>query len=139
MIGNAAPVQLRKSNRIIVPFNRNNRENWVTHSDDDGLTWAAPRQVFGAAHKSWHWIGLGPPSSIQLESGRIVVPAYHAIDHGDGESSRGHTMLSDDGGESWRLGCEDFGGIHLSNECAPNAAASPYFMRPGLTLPHLCV
>jgi hypothetical protein len=27
-------------NRILLPHSRNNSDVWVTHSDDDGLTWA---------------------------------------------------------------------------------------------------
>lgn len=61
---------------------------------------------------SWQFIGTGPPGSIQLQTGRVLVPAYHSYIRGlaDGVSqlynnfALGHTIISDDGGDSWRLG-----------------------------------
>eukprot|EP01047_Picozoa_sp_COSAG01_P026528 COSAG01_NODE_1712_length_9409_cov_4.588077_8_plen_333_part_00 len=44
-IGNAAPVQLRKSGRILLPHTLNNSQIWLTYSDTDGASWATPRQV----------------------------------------------------------------------------------------------
>jgi len=72
----------------------------------------------------WQFVGLGPPGSVQLATGpfknRIVVPAYHSymrgLDGGNGSPGQlpisqlynnfalGHVMLSDDGGDTWRLG-----------------------------------
>ena len=51
-VGNAAPVQLATASahhpgRILVPHMRNMFEVWVTHSDDDGVSWSPPRQVPG--------------------------------------------------------------------------------------------
>jgi len=71
----------------------------------------------------WQFIGLGPPGAITLKgSGRVVVPGYHSyvrgISGGGGQGAGvalpisqlynnlayGHNMISDDGGDSWRLG-----------------------------------
>ena len=51
-------------------------------------------------------VATGPPSSIQLESKRIVVPSYHTFKPFslDGEISEAHMMISDDEGESWYIG-----------------------------------
>lgn len=129
-VGNAAPVQLRESGRVLMPFCRNNSDVFQTHSDDDGLTWAPPSHIPGVVDPSWGkpgvtWVGLGPPASIQLRrgphAGRVVVPAYHSPGNDNGLISDGYTMLSDDGGATWRLGAKSFGdakerGLH-PNEC----------------------
>jgi len=63
----------------------------------------------------WQFIGVGPPGSLQLRSGRVLVPAFHSYIRGlEGNGTLplsqlynnfalGHTMISDDGGDSWRL------------------------------------
>jgi hypothetical protein len=54
---------------------------------------------------SWTWVGTGPPAGIQLSSGRLLIPAYHSsTPDDDGEFSTGHTMYSDDRGQTWKLG-----------------------------------
>jgi Neuraminidase (sialidase) len=44
VIGNAAPV-VNSKGRVIVPFNRNNRETWMMYSDDDGYTWSQAEEM----------------------------------------------------------------------------------------------
>jgi sialidase-1 len=107
-IGNAAPVQLKPSGRILLPFCRNNAEVLQTWSDDDGLTWAQPIAIPQVVRSHWKWVGAGPPGAIQLLSGRIVVPSYHSdVYDTNGEISRSHVMLNDDpsgSADKWRLG-----------------------------------
>ena len=55
VIGNAAPVVLRDTGRILLPFCRNNREVMLTSSEDDGVTWSAPVNVSGVVDPSWSW------------------------------------------------------------------------------------
>lgn len=118
VIGNAAAVQERSSGNIIMPFCRNNLQVMLTISSDDGYTWSPPRNITSATLPEWKWVGTGPPSSIQLESGRIVTPSYHdSWPHWtDGDISEGHVIYSDDLGVSWSIG-----GMILSpelpNEC----------------------
>ena len=108
VIGQASPVQL-KSGRVILPFNRNNKDSLMTFSDDFGETWSKPRELEGVTKPHWDWIGFGPPGSVQLESGRILVPSYHgshvpilnSIFYG--MFTYGYMMISDDNGETWRL------------------------------------
>ena len=49
VIGNISPIQLRNDskfpNRILAPYTRNNFKLWITHSDDDGVTWTANRAI----------------------------------------------------------------------------------------------
>ena len=79
-------------------------------SDDDGLTWSAPKEITGAFagfRPAWPWrvVALGPGHGLQLQSGRLVVPVWIALaegsPHGRGVSA---TIFSDDGGRTWRAG-----------------------------------
>ena len=105
VIGNSAPVQLRGTGRIVLPFCKNNLVVMITASDDDGLSWSPPRNVSNVTRADWMWVGTGPPSSLQLTTtGRIITPSYHSVTPNDnGDFSIAHTMLSDDGGATWRL------------------------------------
>src|SRR3989338_10058148 len=78
VIGNAAPVQIAKTGRIVIPFCRNNLEVYQMHSDDDGATWIGPFLV-PVVNPDWRCIGLGPPGAIQLMSGRLVAPCYYSF------------------------------------------------------------
>jgi len=72
------------------------------------VTWSAATPVAGATKPEWRWVGLGPPASLELRSGRILVPAYH----GTFRSNSGnlftylHTLFSDDEGASWKIGAD---------------------------------
>ena len=116
VIGNAAPVQLGEpaahggvgvAGRIVLPHTRNNSDTWVTHSDDDGATWApaTPLGANGTVPGQWNWVATGPPGALQLRSGRILVPMYHGQNRGNIANNKvhGNVLLSDDGGGSWRL------------------------------------
>jgi len=103
VIGQATPVQL-KNGRILMPFNRNNKDCLLSYSDDDGETWSPPKPMDNCTHSNWSWIGFGPPASIQLESGRILIPSYHSYGPPlNGLLSQGHMVISDDNGETWRI------------------------------------
>lgn len=117
VIGNAAPVQDIRNGRIWMPFCRNNEQVYMTYSDDDGQTWSTPRiQPQLVKNLEWAWVGLGPPSGLQLSSGRLLIPGYHTIKvKGDGLISHGHTLISDDG-KKWKIGSSAFGSPYLLNE-----------------------
>lgn len=117
VIGNAAPVVERSTGRVVLVFCRDNLEVLQTVSDDHGVSWSTPTLVTGVTDPAWTWVGTGPPSAIQMPSGRLVVPAYHSLTpDDDGEVSTGHTMLSDDGGATWRLGANYTHGLDFPNE-----------------------
>ncbi len=90
----------------------------VTHSDDDGLSWARSRDITEQVRlPGWKpWYGIGPGHGIVKRlapaAGRIVVPARHSV---PGTGSASHLLLSDDGGQSWRVGA--IAGYRPSSEC----------------------
>ncbi len=55
VIGNAAPVVLQDSHRILVPFCRNNLQVMTTYNDDDGITWSKPVNLTGVTQPTWRW------------------------------------------------------------------------------------
>ena len=118
--GNPCPVVDEKSGRILLPMTWNRADDHgrnlhdgtakgtrtvhLTHSDDDGGSWSRPRDITAQAKAAdWWWYATGPGVAIQLRqgahAGRIVVPANHTSQK---NGFAAHTLLSDDGGESWR-------------------------------------
>ena len=124
--GNPAPVVDQVTGRIwlLMTWNRGSenereikegksqesRRVFVTHSNDDGTSWAEPVDITSAIKKPhWRWYATGPVNGIQLKhglyKGRLVIPANHS-DHSDSAKHpfRAHVIYSDDHGQSWRLG-----------------------------------
>jgi sialidase-1 len=96
-IGNAAPVVLA-SGRILLPFCRNNQQVGVLFSDDSGGSWSLLVNL--SLPPDWTWVATGPPGSLELSNGRILVPGNHN-DPKSGAAS--HVFISDDGGHSWTI------------------------------------
>jgi len=89
------------------------RTAWVTKSDDDGLTWSKPREITATAKRpAWGYFATGPGVAIQLRkpphAGRMVVPCNYTMqpdaDHPERYNWGSHVILSDDHGQTWRLG-----------------------------------
>lgn len=98
----------------------NGRRIWVQHSDDDGLTWSTAREITSQVKKAnWRWYATTPGHALQLTGDadgvgrRVVVPANHSLpptgtDNGtEGRYNGGHSLLSDDLGQTWRIGYID--------------------------------
>ena len=106
-IGNPCPVVDRDTGTLWLLFSRDNHDVLVTHSRDDGLTWAEPRDITADAKKQeWTWYATGPGIGIQLErgenKGRLVIPCDHQTP--DGYRSGSHAVYSDDHGQTWQAG-----------------------------------
>lgn len=118
-LGNPCPVVDQSTGTIWLPFSRSlgqdteteivagtgdgRTECWLTHSTDDGLTWAKPINITAQASKpDWTWYGPGPGFGLQLANGRLFIPSYHAV------AKTGiyqvHSLYSDDHGKSWQIG-----------------------------------
>mgnify|MGYP003623361462 FL=1 len=94
----------------------NTRRPFYTYSDDDGLTWATPREITTQVKDpSWNWYGTGPCHGIQVTKGeykgRLVAPNYHTT----GSTAQSHAAYSDDNGMTWHKGNPTEAGI---GECA---------------------
>ena len=118
-VGNPAPVEDSKTGVIWLLMTANpagvteseiaesspkgTRTVWITHSSDDGVHWAAAREITASTKKSnWTWYATGPGNGIQLKSGRLVVPCDHNV---AGTHARySHVIYSDDDGKTWKIG-----------------------------------
>ena len=102
--GNPCPIQDRETGTIWLLFARNNnKQAMVTHSKDDGRTWAKPLPLekptpvrnrhAKPVKKKDAWIATGPCQGIQLASGRLLAPA---------NVHRSFSYYSDDHGKTWK-------------------------------------
>lgn len=118
-LGNPCPVLDRKSGTIWLALTRSHgrdtedaivagtsRETTrvlLTFSRDDGQTWAPLRDLSAAVKRAtWTWYGTGPGIGVQLQSGRLVIPCYHA--EAGTKTYRSHMIYSDDLGKTWQRG-----------------------------------
>ena len=80
-------------------------------SEDDGVSWSQPAEItaaFDAFKKDYDWkvLATGPNHSIQLKTGRLVVPVWLSTGTG-GNAHRPSvtaTIYSDDQGKTWKAG-----------------------------------
>ena len=105
---------------IRLPGARGTRTVWVTFSEDDGKTWAPPREITATTKKpGWDWYATGPGVGIQLRQGphrgRLVIPCDYSYPtsnpdevvhqyEGPPIGFGSHVIYSDDHGKSWHLG-----------------------------------
>lgn len=102
-----------KEKEITTQAVRAGRRVFMTHSTDDGVTWAKPEEITSSVKKTdWGWYATGPVNGIQLtrgeHKGRLVIPANHSeTTIKDGTTnivSRSHVIYSDDHGKTWHIG-----------------------------------
>ncbi|MDX2933294.1 sialidase family protein [Streptomyces ipomoeae] len=125
--GNPAPIVDRRTGRIVLAETYNtgrtdsascavpcDRAPHLQYSDDDGLTWSAPRNLTDEIRPAgWNsWYATGPVHGIQLTRGRHagrLVFGVNAESWADNRVTANHAALviSDDGGENWRIGATD--------------------------------
>ncbi|MGW5564389.1 exo-alpha-sialidase [Streptomyces tendae] len=125
--GNPAPVVDRATGRVLLleTYNAGRadgancavpcaRTPYLQHSDDDGRTWSAPRDLSPEIlPPDWNsWYATGPVHGVQLTGGahpgRLVV-GVNAETWDGTRVTANHAALvvSDDGGEHWRTGATD--------------------------------
>ena len=112
-IGNPCPVIDQPTGAIWLAFTRNNDRVFVTRTDDDGRTWAAPVDITATVKEpDWSWYATGPGHGIQLRQGphkgRLVIPCDTRVGKGGEEAwnQKGHSLAiySDDQGKTWKRG-----------------------------------
>jgi len=99
---------------IHLVYQRDYARAYHIRSVDDGKTWSDPTDItyaFDAFLDEYPWkvLAPGPGHSIQLRSGRLVVPVWLAASdvvtpHRSHRPSRIATIYSDDGGTTWKRG-----------------------------------
>ena len=118
-IGNVCPVVDYQTGTIWLAFCGRGPDRFedcvfVTHSTDDGRTWAEPVEITGDVKKpEWGYYYTGPGHGIQLESGRLLFPCHHSGRNSTQEDFKeftrlkgSHVFYSDDHGRTWNLGGE---------------------------------
>jgi sialidase-1 len=94
---------------ILAGTSKDVRHVYVTHSGDDGKTWAKPTKISASARKPhWRWYATGPGNGIQLtqgkHKGRLVIPCNHSDHSQGGHPYRSHVLYSVDHGKTWAIG-----------------------------------
>ena len=83
------------------------RTLWTFYSDDHGKTWSKPTEISDQIlDPAWRWYATGPGVGIQLQDGRLVIPATRNKGSDGGRSAKSHVIYSDDHGKTWQLGGE---------------------------------
>jgi len=108
-IGNPCPVIDQTTGRVWLPFCRNNDQVLITYSDDDGQTWAQPKDITASVKApGWTWYATGPGVGIQMSQGRykgrLVIPCDHGLPMDGKRVMYSHAFYSDDHGQTWKLG-----------------------------------
>ncbi|WLW51008.1 sialidase family protein [Streptomyces sp. YU58] len=125
--GNPTPVVDRTTGRVLLAATHNpgradggncavpcDRAPHLLHSDDDGLTWSAPRDLSAEIRPAhWNsWYATGPAHGIQLtrgpRAGRLVLGVNtETWDGSRVTANHAALVVSDDGGEHWKVGATD--------------------------------
>jgi sialidase-1 len=122
-LNNPTAVLVRETGRVILMYQRYAKgfdehnaqpgydgphicRTFVTHSDDDGVTWSEPFEVTRQVKRPTEATSTatGPGTGIQLargpHAGRILMP----FNQGPAGKWKVYAVLSDNGGQSWRYG-----------------------------------
>ena len=111
-IGNPCAVVDKDTGIVWLSFCRDNDRIFITHSADEGKSWANPKEITEEVKEpEWGWYATGPGHGIQLQrgkyKGRLVIPC----DCGDSKGwsnwdkkGRSLVIYSDNHGKSWTRG-----------------------------------
>lgn len=110
---NATPI-VDGNGTIHLVYQRGYAHSYYTRSVDDGKSWSDPVDItyaFDAFRPEYNWqvLAPGPGHSIQLASGRLLVPVWlcepaKLLPHKSHYPSRIATVYSDDTGRTWKRG-----------------------------------
>lgn len=122
-LGNPTAVSVRETGRVLMMYQRYAKgfdehkaepgldgprvcRTLIQHSDDDGITWSKPAEITAQVKRPTEVTSTatGPGIGIQLargkHAGRILMP----FNQGPFGKWKVYSVLSDDGGKSWRYG-----------------------------------
>ncbi|MDV9174539.1 sialidase family protein [Streptomyces sp. W16] len=125
--GNPAPVVDRATGRVLLAETYNtgrtdsascsvpcDRTPHLQYSDDDGLSWSQPRDLSDEIlPPNWNsWYATGPVHGIQLTRGKHKGRLVFGVNTETWDGSRvtannAALIVSDDGGDHWRIGATD--------------------------------
>lgn len=110
---NATPI-VDRNGTVHLVYQRGYANAYYTQSTDDGNTWSPAVDItyaFDAFKPEYNWqvLAPGPGHSIQLTSGRLLVPVWlcdpaKLLPHKSHYPSRVATIYSDDTGRTWKRG-----------------------------------
>jgi sialidase-1 len=111
-IGNPCAVVDEQTGVVWLSFCRDNDRVFMTHSDDEGVTWTKPVEITKSVKEpGWGWYATGPGHGIQLtrgeHKGRLVMPCDCGDSKGWGDwdkKGRSLVIYSDDHGQNWTRG-----------------------------------
>lgn len=111
-IGNPCVVVDEETSVVWLAFCRDNDRIFMTHSFDEGKSWARPEEITkNVKEPEWGWYATGPGHGIQLKhgkyKGRLVLPCDCGDSKGWGDwdkKGRSLVIYSDDHGQSWKRG-----------------------------------
>lgn len=107
--GNPAPVVDHETGAVLLLSTSNEqtptgrRLPWVQRSDDDGVSWSAPKALPTFSGADNGWFATGPSHGVQLtegaHAGRLVVGAHQ---NPDATTRYAGVLYSDDHGATWQ-------------------------------------
>jgi sialidase-1 len=108
-MGNPCPFVLRESGEVVLLFTRNNQRAFCMRSADGGEFFSEPEEITEtcrAFEYPWVRIATGPVHGLELSGGRLVAPSWlsDSAHRAPERHFRSCTLLSDDGGRTWRTG-----------------------------------
>ncbi|HBG28242.1 MAG: hypothetical protein A2Y10_12835 [Planctomycetes bacterium GWF2_41_51] len=100
-----------KERMIVEGSSADTRRVFIFKSDDEGLTWSAPKEITSTAkNEQWRWYATGPGIGIQLKygqnKGRLIIPCDNSVAlRYPAKSFMGgsHAIYSDDNGLNWKI------------------------------------
>ncbi len=113
-IGNPCPIVDRQTGRVHLLFVQDYHQLFSVYSDDDGLTWSAPREHTAILQHFDYplvLIATGPGHGLQMTHGRLVAPVWicdrerkDRYENTTKDRIRSGIIYSDDHGQTWHTG-----------------------------------
>lgn len=84
---------------------------WYTYSDDNGKSWAMPKDITPEIKdKNMYFLGTSPGSGLELSNGRLIFPMYYNAENINNPGTKVESttfIYSDDNGLTWKRSSTD--------------------------------